>query len=79
MYPNDTQRYNIGDRTKGLTTADDGSLTFYIQHEEPTEAAKRSNWLPAPEGKIYMVLRLYGAKSEVIDGNWTPPPVTKLK
>ena len=79
MYPNDTQRYNIGSKTKGLTMADDGSLTIFIQHQEPTEKAKRSNWLPAPKGQIYMVLRLYGAKPEVMDGSWTPPPVTKIK
>ena len=79
MYPNEIQRYNIGNKTKGLTVADDGSLTIYIQHKEPAAIAERSNWLPAPEGKIYMVLRLYGAKPEVIDGNWTPPPVTRIK
>jgi hypothetical protein len=77
MYPNDIQRYNVGNKTKGLTMGYDGSLTIYIQHKRPTEAAEHSNWLPAPKGKIYMVLRLYGAKPEVIDGNWTPPLVTK--
>jgi len=79
MYPNDTQRYNIGSKNKGLTMGDDGSLTIYIQHQEPTNKAEQSNWLPAPKGEIYMVLRLYGAKPEVIDGSWTPPPVTKIK
>ena len=79
MYPNDTQRYNIGSKNKGLTIGDDGSLTIYIQHQEPTSKAEWSNWLPAPKGDIYMVLRLYGAKPEVIDGSWTPPPVTKIK
>jgi hypothetical protein len=79
MYPNDTQRYNIGNKTKGLTLAEDGSLTLYIQAEEPTDKAKHSNWLPAPEGEVYMVLRLYGAKQEVVDGNWTPPAVTRIK
>jgi len=79
MHPNDIQRYNIGNKTKGLTIADDGSLTIFIQHQEPTEKAKRSNWLPAPKGQIYMVLRLYGAKPEVMNGSWTPPPVTKIK
>ncbi len=79
MYPNDAQRYNIGNKTKGLTMADDGSLTIYIQHKEPTKKAEQSNWLPAPKGEFYMVLRLYGAKPEVVDGSWTPPPVTHIK
>lgn len=79
MFPNDIQRYNIGGNTKDLMIADDGSLTIYIQHKEPTKPAERSNWLPAPKGEIYMVLRLYGAKPEVVDGSWTPPLVTEIK
>ena len=33
------------------------------------------NWLPAPEGGFYLIIRLYGAKPEVMAGKWTPPPV----
>ena len=51
----------------------DGSLTLYIQKDEPTEAAQKTNWLPAPNGPIYMVLRLYWPKEEVLDGSWLPP------
>ncbi len=36
----------------------DGSLTIYIQKDEPS-ADKKSNWLPAPNGPIYLVMRLY--------------------
>ena len=35
----------------------DGSLTMYIQHESPGKE-KESDWLPAPDGPIYMVLPL---------------------
>ena len=34
---NPIKRYSIGDRTRGLTRAADGSLTIYIQHEAPEE------------------------------------------
>jgi hypothetical protein len=39
----------------------DGSLTLYIQKNSPGKA-KESNWLPAPDGPIYMVMRLYWPK-----------------
>ncbi len=39
----------------------DGSLTLYIQRDSPG-ADKESNWLPAPNGPIYLVMRLYWPK-----------------
>ena len=35
--------------TDGLKTDADGSITIYIQHENPG-TDKQSNWLPAPAG-----------------------------
>ena len=58
----------------------DGSLTLYIQHKSPG-ADKESNWLPAPNGPIYMAMRLYWPKTEapsilpVGKGTWQPPGV----
>src|SRR5438045_8750666 len=34
----------------------DGSLTLYIQKDSPGKD-KESNWLPAPNGPIYLVMR----------------------
>ena len=45
----------------------DGSLTLYIQKDSPG-ADKESNWLPAPNDTIYLVLRLYWPKE-------TPPSI----
>src|SRR5438045_9223744 len=42
---------------------EDGSLTMYIQKDSPGKD-KESNWLPAPNGPIYLVLRLYWPKTE---------------
>jgi hypothetical protein len=75
MVPNPLERYSIGDRTEGLKFDDDGSLTLTIGHAEPEDKA---NWLPAPEGAFYLIIRLYGAKPEVIAGQWTPPPVKRI-
>jgi len=58
----------------------DGSLTIYIQHDSPG-ADKENNWLPAPNGPIYMAMRLYWPKTEAPsilppgEGTWKPPGV----
>jgi hypothetical protein len=56
----------------------DGSLTIYVQKESPGKD-KESNWLPAPDGRFYLVLRLYWPKKEALDGEWNPPPVLAVK
>jgi hypothetical protein len=58
----------------------DGSLTLYLQKDSPGNA-RESNWLPAPEGPIYVVMRLYWPKKEspsvlpLGDGTWKPPAI----
>ena len=73
---NPLNRAAIGNRTEGLKTAPDGSLTIYVQKDAP-EADKMANWLPAPEGSFRLSMRLYVPKPEVINGQWTPPAVTQ--
>lgn len=59
----------------------DGSLTLYLQKDSPG-ADKESNWLPAPDDKIYLVMRLYWPKTEAPsilpagEGTWQPPGIT---
>ena len=62
----------------GLVKNPDGSLTIYVQKDSPGKD-KESNWLPAPDGRFYMVMRLYWPKKEALDGKWGPPPVTLVK
>ena len=56
----------------------DGGLTLYIQKDSPGKD-KEANWLPAPDGPIYMVMRLYWPKTEAPsilppgEGTWQPP------
>ena len=56
----------------------DGGLTFYIQHESPG-ADKEANWLPAPSGPFFAVMRLYWPKPEALEGTWKQPPLTRVK
>jgi hypothetical protein len=69
-------RYAIGDRTPGLARDTDGSITIYIQPDEPTVAAERANWLPSPkEGNFYLVMRTYGPGQPILDQTWEPPAI----
>ena len=55
----------------------DGSLTLFVQSDEPTDPERKANWLPAPDGPIYMVMRLYWPKESALSGEWTPPGLKK--
>lgn len=56
---------------------EDGSLTLYVQKESPGKELE-SNWLPAPDGPFYAVLRLYGPKTEALEGKWVAPKLVKV-
>jgi hypothetical protein len=72
LYDNAIDRYSIGDRTKGLKTDADGSLTLHVSHESPGPELE-SNWLSAPEGKYSLVARIYGPSEEARRGEWKLP------
>lgn len=55
---------------------DDGGLTLYVQSKSPG-AGKEANWLPAPDGPFYCILRLYIPKPAVYEGKWKQPPLQR--
>jgi hypothetical protein len=55
----------------------DGGLTLYIQHSAPSET-ETSNWLPAPAGAFFMVLRLYWPEETALDGTWKAPAAIRF-
>ena len=55
---------------------EDGSLTLYVQAESPGPELE-PNWLPAPAGPFYAVLRLYGPEEAALQGEWSPPPLER--
>ncbi len=75
---NPIDRYSIGDRTPGITYADDGSLTITLQAATPDDRVQQANWLPTPaRGPFTVIYRLYGPGKEAQTGNWSLPPITK--
>jgi hypothetical protein len=69
---NPIRRYAIGDRTQGLKYEPDGGLRIQIQHAPPPSSA---NWLPAPAGGFYLILRLYHPQASFLEGRYAIPPV----
>jgi hypothetical protein len=77
LVDNPLKRYLLNSLTLDrFVYADDGSLTFYIQKDSPGEALE-NNWLPAPDGPFYAVLRLYGPGATALQGEWVSPPLVK--
>ena len=81
LIENPINRYLINSpMLPNMKTNADGSLTLYIQKDSPG-ADKESNWLPAPNDTIYLVLRLYWPKTEPPsilppgEGTWKPPGI----
>ncbi|MGC4016480.1 MAG: DUF1214 domain-containing protein [Luteolibacter sp.] len=74
---NAINRFSVGTKNKTLKFAADGSLTIYVQTEEPKDPDQRANWLPAPAGDFSLYVRAYWPKPPVTDGSWTPPAVQR--
>jgi len=77
LYANPLNRYLINSpMLPGLKRDADGGLTLYIQHDSPG-ADKESNWLPAPGGPFFAVMRLYWPKPDAYNGKWQNPPMQR--
>ncbi|MBS7788441.1 DUF1254 domain-containing protein [Roseococcus sp. SDR] len=84
LVQNPIDRYLINSpMLQGMRRNPDGGVTLHIQKDDPGEAL-RANWLPAPDGPIYMVMRLYWPKTEapsllpIGQGAWQPPGIVKV-
>ena len=57
---------------------EDDSVTLYVQAKSPNDKLE-SNWLPAPSGPFYVVMRLYGPEPEALEGSWRPPHLKRAE
>jgi len=75
LVDNPIDRYLINSpMLPGLKKDEDGRLIIYIQNESPGKG-KETNWLPAPDGPFYVVMRLYWPEKEALDGTWKTPSI----
>ena len=71
FFPNDINRYAIGDRTPGLKRRSDGSIEITISEKRPNDPS--TNWLPVGDGRFFMVFRMYLPREEVLSGDYKVP------
>ena len=81
LIENPINRYLINSpMLPGIKKNPDGSVTLYIQNKSPGKT-KEPNWLPAPDGTDYIVMRLYWPKATppsilpAGEGTWKPPGI----
>lgn len=78
LFANPLNRYLINSTMLASLKRDtDGGITLYVQNESPG-ADKESNWLPAPKGPFFTILRLYWPKAAALNGEWKAPPMQKV-
>jgi len=67
----------------GMKANPDASVTLYAQKDSPGPELE-SNWLPAPDGPVYVVMPLYWPKSgssSILppgEGSWPPPGLVRI-
>jgi hypothetical protein len=80
--PNPINRYALGS-DDALKMNSDGSFTMYVQHSSPG-ADKEANWLPAPPGPFYLILRNFAPAPKVAEALESPatfpapPPIIAI-
>ena len=79
LVANPIDRYSIGDRTPGLHTAEDGSLTIVMQHDEPAEP-ERAGQLAADarRARSGRSCACTSRDDAVFDGSYELPPIVRV-
>jgi len=76
LVANEIQRYKVGSDTEGLAQGKNGSMTIRIQHQKPA-GEDAANWLPAPTGPFYVILRMYQPNDDILSGKWKIPDLKR--
>jgi hypothetical protein len=82
FYDNPINRYQMGPQVEEMKYNKDGSLDIYIQNEKPKDPKLAGNWLPAPNGKFMLTMRLYNARPAMFQigpGKTSMPGVKPVK
>ena len=78
LVDNPLNRYLINSTMTDKLNRDlDGAITLNVQKDSPGKDAE-ANWLPAPNGPFYAVMRLYMPTPEVVRGEWKRPLLVKI-
>lgn len=73
LVPNPINKYVVASYTP-LSKNSDGSITLYFSHRLP-DGVEESNWLPVPNGRFNLMLRIYGSEGTSLAGTYLPPAI----
>jgi len=73
LAPNARQIYAINSASRGLRYAPDGAIPIRIAPESLQE--NTDNWLPAVNGPISLIFRIYRPVPQTIGNHFVPPPI----
>ncbi|HJS04223.1 MAG TPA: DUF1254 domain-containing protein [Variovorax sp.] len=68
-------RHALGNRSP-LERHPDGSLTLYVSRRRPP--GPEENWLPAPSGAFYLILRVYHPQPAFLSGAYRMPKLERV-
>ena len=58
----------------------DGGLTIYARCRTTRPASdKQSNWVPAPDGQFFLILRTYLPAEDIVNQTWQPPKIANVE
>jgi hypothetical protein len=75
LAPSVIGRHALGNRSPLKRNAD-GSLTLHVSQQRPP--GPEENWLPAPQGCFYLILRLYHPQPSFLNGSYRLPPMERV-
>lgn len=78
LVENEINRFKVGTDTIGLKVLSNGSFEIPIQHKKP-KGEFAANWLPAPAGEFYVILRLYQPNNDILSGKYKLPKLKRLR
>ena len=74
LVANPINRYAVGSET-GLVADADGSVTIQLWNTQPPAPIPEANWLPVPDGRFSLTLRMYWPGGAVLNNSYVIPPV----
>lgn len=69
---------HVRNSNSGMVKNPDGSLDVYLQPESPGKKLE-NNWLPTPPEGYFIILRIYWANEDILNGTWKQPVPEKIR
>ena len=76
LVANPIDRYSLGDRSGH--EARRGRRPDDLRAEGLARRGQGSNWLPAPDGQFFLILRTYLPADDIVNQTWQPPKIATV-